>query len=66
MFPCVYISYSKILHKFREDISANQVIIPIGLVSSGMVSNLYLHDLDIRISNKHFKPGLINILKQVL
>lgn len=45
----LYTYYSSILYRVRKDISLKQTIIPIGLVSSGVVSNLYLHSLDLRI-----------------
>lgn len=48
----LYIKYSQLIHRFREDVNKNQVIIPIGLVSSGIVSNLFLHEFDIRVKNK--------------
>lgn len=48
----LYSWYSKVLHKFREDVSVSQKVIPIGLVSSGVVSNLYLHSLDLKLKRK--------------
>lgn len=52
LIELLYTHYSKILYKFREDIFAQQIIVPIGLVSSGVVSNLYLHELDLKIKKK--------------
>lgn len=48
----LYKFYSRVLHNIREDISDSQTIIPIGLVSSGVVSNMYLHALDDIIKSK--------------
>ena len=45
----LYRKYSDLIRKVRNDIFNDQIIIPIGLISSGTVSNLYLHEFDKKI-----------------
>jgi hypothetical protein len=45
----LYIHYSKIIQKIRLDVREGHVMIPIGLMSSGAVANLYMHNFDIKI-----------------
>ena len=47
----LYCKYSDIIKLIRTDISENQIIIPIGLISSGIVSNIYLHEFDKKIKS---------------
>lgn len=42
----LYKTYSNIIYKERTDITEHQTIIPIGIISSGMIANVYLHDFD--------------------
>jgi len=49
----LYCKYSELLRTIRTDISENQIIIPIGLISSGIVSNIYLHSFDEKIQSKN-------------
>lgn len=49
----LYSKYSELIRTIRTDISENQIIIPIGLISSGIVSNIYLHDFDKKIQSKN-------------
>ncbi len=47
----LYRTYSDIIHSIRDDLHNNQTIIPIGLVSSGLFANIYLHEFDMEILN---------------
>ena len=49
----LYCKYSELIRTIRTDISENQIIIPIGLISSGIVSNIYLHSFDEKIQSKN-------------
>ena len=45
----LYCKYSNLISNIRTDILEEQIIIPIGLISSGLISNLYLHEFDKRV-----------------
>jgi hypothetical protein len=49
----LYSRYSELIRTIRTDISEKQIIIPIGLISSGIVSNIYLHDFEKKIQSKN-------------
>lgn len=47
----LYKNYSSLIYTLREDVDENQTIIPIGLVSSGVLANVYLHEFDTAITS---------------
>lgn len=42
----LYDNYSSLIYTLREDVNENQTVIPIGLVSSGVLANVYLQEFD--------------------
>lgn len=47
----VYQKYSSIISKYYSLVNQEQVIIPIGLLSSGLIANIYLYNFDSGIKN---------------
>lgn len=47
----IFKKYSSVISRYYSIINKGQVIIPIGLLSSGLVANIYLEDFDNRVKN---------------